>query len=42
MQDLERAQINCNDWFTVVIRGSVDIRTIYIGAQQAKIGQSLA
>ena len=39
-QDLERVQIPCQEWLMVIIRGSVEIRTVYVGNQQARVGMS--
>ena len=37
-QEFEEAGVSCLDWLTVVIRGDVQIRTVYVGATQAKLG----
>lgn len=36
-QEVERHGIYCPDWLLTVIRGAVEIRTVFVGAVQAKV-----
>ena len=39
---LQQHGIECGEWLLPVIRGSVEIRTIYVGAKQARAGEEEA
>ena len=40
-REVERHGINCRGWLIPVIRGSVELRTVYVGAVQAKAGEAI-
>jgi hypothetical protein len=42
LQDFEQAGIACNEWITPIVRGAVEIRTVYVGTTLAKIGKGFA
>lgn len=39
-ENLQEQGIDCHEWLLPVIRGSVEVRTIYIGATQVRAGKT--